>query len=197
MDIEYHPLKPFIPDNARVLMLGSFPPAERRWSMQFFYPNIQNDMWRIFGLIYHSDTEHFIQTFGKKKTFQREPITELLSELGIAIFDTATKIRRMKGTAADSDLRVLEQTDLKELIGKIPNLEAVLCTGGKAVEICAEQMQCIAPAPGFSTRGNIDGREILLYRMPSTSRAYPLSLLKKAEVYKRVLVDELGLIRKQ
>lgn len=103
----------------------------------------------------------------------------------------------MKGTAADSDLRVLERTDLKELTDRIPNLEAILCTGGKAVEICAEQMQCIAPAPGFSVCGHIEGREILLYRMPSTSRAYPLSLQKKAEVYKRVLIDELGLTREK
>ena len=31
-------------------MLGSFPPQQKRWSMAFFYPNFQNDMWRIFGL---------------------------------------------------------------------------------------------------------------------------------------------------
>ena len=37
--IEQHPLKPFIPQHARLLMLGSFPPARKRWSMDFFYPD--------------------------------------------------------------------------------------------------------------------------------------------------------------
>lgn len=191
MDIEHHPLKPFIPEGARVLMLGSFPPAAHRWSMQFFYPNIQNDMWRIFGLIYFANTDRFIHTEGKRKMFMREPIVQLMNDLEIAIFDTAMTIRRMKGTAADNDLRVMEVTDLDLLASHIPNLEAVLCTGGKAGEICAEQMLCEVPAPGFSTHGVLDNREILLYRMPSTSRAYPLSLVKKAEVYRHVLVDEL------
>ena len=44
---QVHPLEPFVPDGARVLLLGSFPPPHARWSMEFFYPNFQNDMWRI------------------------------------------------------------------------------------------------------------------------------------------------------
>lgn len=36
---EIHPLEPFLPHNARILMLGSFPPPKARWSMDFFYPN--------------------------------------------------------------------------------------------------------------------------------------------------------------
>ena len=52
MTIEEHPLKPFLPDGARVLFLGSFPPPRKRWSMDFFYPNWLNDFWRIMGLIF-------------------------------------------------------------------------------------------------------------------------------------------------
>ena len=47
--IERHPLRPFMPENAQLLMLGSFPPPKERWCMDFFYPNPQNDMWRIMG----------------------------------------------------------------------------------------------------------------------------------------------------
>ena len=49
MEIEQHPLEPFLPGNARLLMLGSFPPQKKRWSMEFYYPNWNNDMWRITG----------------------------------------------------------------------------------------------------------------------------------------------------
>lgn len=33
---ELHPLEPFLPVGARLLMLGSFPPQRVRWSMDFF-----------------------------------------------------------------------------------------------------------------------------------------------------------------
>ncbi len=46
-NIERHPLQPFLPPNAQILVLGSFPPPKERWCMNFFYPNPQNDMWRI------------------------------------------------------------------------------------------------------------------------------------------------------
>ena len=32
--IERHPLKPFLPENAKVLFLGSFPPPKKRWCME-------------------------------------------------------------------------------------------------------------------------------------------------------------------
>ena len=41
--VEYHPLVPFLPSNAKVLFLGSFPPQRKRWCMDFFYPNFIND----------------------------------------------------------------------------------------------------------------------------------------------------------
>ena len=55
MNSERHPLEPFLPENARLLMLGSFPPKRIRWSMEFFYPNLQNDMWRIVGYLATGD----------------------------------------------------------------------------------------------------------------------------------------------
>lgn len=51
-ELETHPLEPFLPPNAKLLMLGSFPPPKTRWKMDFYYPNYQNDMWKIFGLIF-------------------------------------------------------------------------------------------------------------------------------------------------
>lgn len=57
---EIHPLEPFFPQGARLLMMGSFPPKRERWKMDFYYPNFQNDMWRIFGLVFFDDKEHFL-----------------------------------------------------------------------------------------------------------------------------------------
>ena len=35
IEIETHPLQPFLPENARLLMLGSFPPPRNKWKMDF------------------------------------------------------------------------------------------------------------------------------------------------------------------
>lgn len=108
MDTERHPLQPFIPDGARLLMLGSFPPARNRWSMDFFYPNFQNDMWRIFGLVFFADKMHFVDSGAR--TFRLGEIVALLRDRGIAIYDTATEVRRTRNTASDKDLEVVTPT---------------------------------------------------------------------------------------
>lgn len=38
-----------------------------------------------------------------------------------------------------------------------------------------------------------EGRELRLYRMPSSSRAYPMKLEKKAVFYRKML-EEIGLL---
>ena len=58
---EKHPLGFFLPENTQLLMLGSFPPPQQRWSMNFYYPNIQNDMWRILGLLFYADKDFFLE----------------------------------------------------------------------------------------------------------------------------------------
>ena len=68
---EIHPLAPFLPPNARLLLLGSFPPPRKRWSMDFFYPNYTNDMWRIFGLIFFDDKQHRTISTGKSHCCKR------------------------------------------------------------------------------------------------------------------------------
>ena len=73
-------------------MLGTFPPAEKRWCMPWYYPNFQNDMWRIFGIIYFQDKLHFVDV--EKKTYRLDAIKEFLGEKGVAIYDTAQQVIR-------------------------------------------------------------------------------------------------------
>ena len=49
MNVEKHPFQPFLPEGARILFLGSFPPQPHRWCMPFYYPNWINDFWRVTG----------------------------------------------------------------------------------------------------------------------------------------------------
>ena len=186
MDIESHPLQPFIPEGARLLMLGSFPPARHRWSMDFFYPNFQNDMWRIFGLVFFGDKDHFVDN--EARTFRREEIIELLNREGIALYDTATKVIRTQNTASDKDLEVVTPTDLDSLLKRMPMLEGVVTTGQKATDLFTEHFKIAQPKVGESVTFEFNGNELRLWRMPSSSRAYPMKVDRKAEIYERVLL---------
>lgn len=191
LNIEEHPLEPFLPANAVLLMLGSFPPQKKRWSMDFFYPNPQNDMWRIVGLIFFQDKEHFLNP--EKKVFDKDRIIEFLNDKGIALYDTASAIRRLQDNASDKFLEVIEQTDISLLLKQIPMCKAIVTTGQKATDIIREQIEVKEPTVGTSEPFEFGDKAMKLYRMPSSSRAYPLALGKKAAAY-RVMFNELGLL---
>lgn len=182
--LELHPLQPFLPENAWLLMLGSFPPSKQRWSMDFFYPNFINDMWRIFGLIYFNDKDHFVDA--ENKRFRKEQIVDFLNKEGIALYDTACAVRRTKNTASDKDLEIVQPTDLDALLDKLPHCSTVAATGEKAATVFAAHFGCPVPKVGDSVEFSFQGRKMRLFRMPSSSRAYPMKLEKKAERYEKL-----------
>ena len=188
---EHHPLQPFLPDGARLLMLGSFPPERKRWSMEFFYPNWGNDMWRIWGYIFFGDKQHFELT--EEKRFNRERIATFCTEQGIALYDTATEVRRLAGNASDKFLEVVTPTDLNSMLRQLPHCHSIVTTGEKATDTLVEQFGCAKPSVGEYTEVEAEGRTLRIYRMPSSSRAYPLKLERKAEAYERML-REIGMI---
>ena len=189
--IEQHPLEPFLPSHATLLMLGSFPPQKKRWSMDFFYPNLQNDMWRIFGLLFFNDKEHFL--LPGKKAFNKDYLIKFLTEKGIALYDTASVIRRLQDNASDKFLEVIEPTDIRLLLKQLPHCKAIVTTGQKATDIIRSQIEVDEPSVGQSCPFKFEDRTLQLYRMPSSSRAYPLAIEKKATSY-RFMLNELGLL---
>ena len=182
--VEYHPLRPFLPDGARVLFLGSFPPQRKRWCMDFFYPNFINDHWRIEGQLFFADRNHFVDLEAKR--FKLDEIVSFCQQNGIAFFDTSTAVRRLKDNASDKFLEVVEPTDIPALIGRLPQLRAIVTTGEKATEtICASLH--IPESPKVNSYVTIpDFSPIVLYRLPSSSRAYPLAFDKKVAAYRQM-----------
>ena len=227
MITEVHPFEPFLPEGARILFLGSFPPQEHRWCMRFYYPNWINDFWRVMGLIFYADKNHFcIQA---EKRFDEAAIKEFCEKKGLAFYDTACEVRRLKDNASDAFLEVVKPTDVAALLRQIPECKTLITTGQKATEVIAETFHCPIPpvggciqieipdqvgddgkgTVGDDGKGTVRGEEkgsgavtpggetvmpgsdrashaITFWRMPSTSRAYPLPLEKKAEAYKKL-----------
>lgn len=191
--VEKHPLEPFLPEGARILMLGSFPPKKERWSMEFFYPNFINDMWRIFGHLFFHDKEHFIADGAdckKARRFDKEKCITFAAGKGIAMYDTACEVRRLKDNASDKFLEVVTATDLEAILKVIPDCQAIVTTGQKAMDTITGRFGCEEPSVGTYTVIKINGKEVRLWRMPSSSRAYPLPLEKKAESYRIMFEKE-------
>jgi len=182
--IERHPFEPFLPEGAGILFLGSFPPQEHRWCMPFYYPNWINDFWRIMGLIHFGNKDHFCIL--AEKRFDEGAIRIFCTEQGLAFYDTACEVRRLKDNASDAFLEVVTPTDLPALLARIPRCHTLVTTGQKATEVIASTFDCPVPPVGGNIDLTIAGRPIRFWRMPSTSRAYPLPLEKKAEAYRKL-----------
>lgn len=194
METERHPFEPFLPEQARILFLGSFPPQPKRWSMPFYYPNWNNDFWRVMGLLFFDDKDHF--NLPGQKRFDQPRVEAFCREQGIALYDTACEVRRLKDNASDKFLEVVTPTDLPALLARIPACRTLVATGQKATDLIVETFGCAEPPVGGHVEITIGqdlfaaaesgARTLQLWRMPSTSRAYPLALDRKAAFYRRL-----------
>ena len=185
--IEHHPFPPFIPENARVLIMGTFPPKPVRWSMEFYYPNKTNDFWRVMGIIFYDDVDHFRLPDG---SFDEAMIRSFLRDKGIALHDTGAAVIRLKDNASDKFLQIVEPVRLGELLEQMPDCRYIATTGEKAAGVIAGLTSTPVPKIGewVTALWPADGRTLHITRMPSTSRAYPLAVAKKAEAYRQLFL---------
>ena len=153
--------------------------------MPFFYPNFQNDMWRLMGIIFFHDKEHFIVK-GEKR-FDQQRIETFLRERGFAMFDTATRVVRTKNTASDKDLDIIEETDVKAMLDRIPLCHSIITAGQLATTTLCRQFGVEEPRVATYVEVVYNKRSVRIYRMPSSSRAYPMKTEQKAELYAKVL----------
>ena len=152
--------------------------------MDFFYPNYTNDFWRIFGICLYGDKMRFVDE--ESKTFRLKEILNELEKHGVGLYDTATEVIRTRQTASDKDLEVVTPTDLGALLRRVPQCGVVVTTGQKATDLFTAHFSISQPKVGEYVEFAFEGRLMRLYRMPSSSRAYPMKVEKKAEYYMRL-----------
>ncbi len=159
--------------------------------MDFYYPNFINDMWRIMGLVFFNDRNRFVDI--QRKSFRHEDIIAFARERGLAFYDTATAVRRLQDNASDRFLEVVTPTDVSALLAHLPLCHAIVTTGQKATDTLRTQFDITEPPVGGSSPFTWKNRAMRLFRMPSSSRAYPMKLERKAEFY-RHMMKEVGLL---
>lgn len=197
VDVETHPFEPVLPPNATIMMMGTFPPTADKWAMSFHYPNFYNDMWRIYGRVFFDDDDYF--RVDDEKRFDPERIRDFMFERGIASCPTVKQAIRETGNASDKNLTVVTPVDLDSILPQVPKVKSLFTTGGKATEVLLGLLdEPIAKSKHPKTNQSMDYpyqwqstdnqkadvNNLTLYRLPSTSRAYPLSLDKKVAAYK-------------
>lgn len=162
--------------------------------MEFHYPNFQNDMWRIYGAIFFDDVDHF--RVPNEKRFDPTRIEEFLWARGIALSSTIETAIRGQGNASDKHLQVVQAVDLADILAKLPACHVLFTTGGKAAEallgLLPEKINAPKTNESMPFPYLVD-RPLELFRLPSTSRAYPLSLEKKIDAY-RQFFQKVGIL---
>ena len=195
-EIEKHPFTPFLPEGTKVVLCGTFPPKKEKWAMDFFYPNFYNDMWRIFGWLYFGKKDYFFDK--KEKSINKMAIQEMLRVNKIGIGETVTEAIRTKDNASDKFLEIVTPVNLEALLVQIPECNDFVTTGEKAATVIASLTSTEVPKVGEKVKCEIrmkDGTSRIFnhWRMPSTSRAYPMKLEIKAEYYGKML-KEVGVL---
>ena len=186
MPVERHPWAPFIPEHAKMLVMGTFPPKPNRWRMNFYYPNPTNDFWRIMGVIFYGDPLALYDS--DRKEFDLVEIKVLLHREGIAMSDTGHKVRRLRDNASDKFLEIVDPVNHDALLRSMPECGVIVTTGEKAAAVIAELTSTPMPRTGeyVDTVYEPLGRQLRVWHMPSTSRAYPLPVKQKAAFYARL-----------
>jgi hypoxanthine-DNA glycosylase len=109
-EIETHPFKAFIPENVRVLIVGSFPGKEVTHKIlsadEWFYGSKRNQFWKIISGVYETNLETKAE---KQKLFEKH---------GIGIVDIFLKVKRRGGNNMDSNLEIVKYNDeaIKEIL---------------------------------------------------------------------------------
>lgn len=147
-------------------------------------------------MIFFADKDHFFDK--ATKSIDKEGIMRMLTQYKIGIGETATRVIRTKDNASDKFLEIVTPVDLPGLLAKVPQCSAIVTTGEKAASVIASLTSTEIPKMGEKADCSIemaDGTTRLFshWRMPSTSRAYPMSLEKKTEYYSG-LFHHLGII---
>lgn len=140
---------------------------------------------------FFNDKDYFVDK--TRKSFYKDQLVSFLQERGIALFDTASAIRRLQDNASDKFLEIVQSTNIPVLLQQLPRCKSIVTTGEKATDTFCAQFSIEKPKVGDFTEFIFEDRPMRLYRMPSSSRAYPMPLEKKATAY-RIMYQDLQML---
>jgi hypoxanthine-DNA glycosylase len=118
-----HGFPPVIDDNARTLILGSFPSAQSLAARQY-YANPRNAFWPITS-----------ELFGFDASSPYESRVAALRSHGVALWDVLHKCRRIGSADSAIDPKSMVINNFTELFANYPTITQVYFNGAKATEL--------------------------------------------------------------
>jgi G:T/U-mismatch repair DNA glycosylase len=119
---EIHPWNWYLPSEAKILIIGTFPPTLRNWSFDFFYPNKNNYFWKIMARIAGRELQYLT---GTEAVTERK---EILCLLKTGVSDMGKIIRRKAGNSLDQNLEIVEYMNIFQLLQENPSVRKIIFT---------------------------------------------------------------------
>src|ERR1700730_15143667 len=118
-----HGFPPVVDDNARVLILGSFPSAQSL-AVHQYYGNLRNAFWPITG-----------ELFGFDEDAPHDSRLAALQYHGVALWDVRHKCRRAGSADSAIEPKSMVANDFAHLFTDFPTIPRVYSSGAKAAEL--------------------------------------------------------------
>jgi hypoxanthine-DNA glycosylase len=154
---------PVAEDDARVLILGSFPSAQSLAARQY-YANPRNAFWPIAS-----------ELFGFEVTAPYDSRLASLRSHGVALWDVLLKCRRIGSSDAAIDAKGLVVNNFAELFAHYPSIVRVYFNGAKAADLYRRLAH-----PGERTAS------LQYQRLPSTSPAHVMRPGAKRDAWRPI-----------
>ncbi|MDR1436532.1 MAG: hypothetical protein LBI65_00265 [Candidatus Symbiothrix sp.] len=122
MKQEIHPWNWYCPEDAKTLIIGTFPPTLRNWSFDFFYPNKNNYFWKVMAGIANWELCYSV---GIEAIEERK---EILRQLKTGVSDMGKVICRKAGNSLDQNLEIVEYMDIFRLLRENPSIRKIIFT---------------------------------------------------------------------
>ena len=151
---------PVVDDDARDLILGSFPSAQSLVTRQY-YANPRNAFWPIVS-----------ELFGFEVGAPYDSRLASLRSHGVALWDVLHRCRRIGSSDAAIDVKTLMVNNFAELIADYPTIARVYFNGAKAADL---YRRLADPAEGVQYQ-----------RLPSTSPAHVMRPGTKLEAWRAI-----------
>ena len=173
--------EPFVPDNARVLILGSMP-SVKSLEQGFYYANAQNRMFRLIALYYARSLGIASEDAQPLATVEQRKAA--LEHLGIAMWDVIASCQRVG--SLDSNIKNPVCADIIGLISHYPSITTVITNGGLSARLF-ERHTLKDP--------RLQGIELPFTHiaLPSTSAANTIKFERLKESYDQALLPVLGI----
>ncbi|MFL0352319.1 uracil-DNA glycosylase family protein [Xanthomarina sp. GH4-25] len=127
-----HPYKPFIPEYATKLIVGTLPPPRftigdlKPADVDFCYGSSDGQLWKILDALFQLNLKYETT---KSAIQQRK---QFLIDRGIGVCDIVESAERVKMDASDLGMQNIKLRDLISYLKQYPKVDTLLFTGGNS-----------------------------------------------------------------